>query len=100
LNNSAANATAFALPTLDGVSQTLTTPSYLLSRTPGSPNSGPKTNVGPFISNVTQDPLRPPGNPPTPPLVITANVTPSLRPLATSNPVQLRYRVMYLVETV
>jgi hypothetical protein len=100
LNNSAANATAFALPTLDGVSQTLTTPSYLISRTPGSPNSGAKTNVGPFITNVTKDPVRPTGNASSPPLVITASVAPSLRPLAAVNPVQLRYRIMYLGETV
>jgi hypothetical protein len=98
LNNSVANGTAFVLPTLDGVSQTLTTPSYLTSRTPGSANSSAKTNVGPFITNVTKNPVRPTGTAASPPLVIMAQVAPSLRPLTATNPVQLRYRVMYGAE--
>ena len=100
LNNTVANETAFVLPTLDGVSQTLTTPGYLTSRTPGSANSAARTNVGPFVTEVTRNPpARPLGNASSPPLVVTATVTPSLRPLATTTPVQLRYRIMYSGET-
>lgn len=95
LNNSAANGTAFVLPTLDGVSQTLTAAGYLTTRTPGAVNSAVKTNVGPFVTDVTKNPVRPTGNAASPPLVITAKVAPSLRPLAAANPVQLKYLVMF-----
>lgn len=99
LNNSAANATAFGLPTIEGIAQA-TTASYLSTRTPGTPNSIAKTNVGPFVTDVTKNPpVRPTGNTASPPLVITANVAPSLRPLATTNPVQLKYLVMFNAES-
>lgn len=98
LNNSAANDTAFVLPTLDGISQTLAAAAYLTTRTPGDPNSAARTNVGPFVADVTKNPVRPTGNASSPPLVITARVGPSLRPLATTNPVQLKYRVMFPVD--
>jgi hypothetical protein len=98
LNNSADNGTAFALPTLEGISQSFAA-TYLTNRTPGTANSVAKTNIGPFITDVTKDPVRPTGTAASPPLVITANVAPSLRPLAATNPVQLRYRIMYGSET-
>ena len=41
---------------------------------------------------------RPTGTAASPDLVIIAQVTPSLRPLAATNPVQLKYRVMYNAE--
>ncbi|MHA3774317.1 DUF7453 family protein [Verrucomicrobiota bacterium sgz303538] len=67
-------------------------PSYLATATPRTANSAARTNVGPLISKTTDTPPRPLGNASSPPIVITAQVVPSLRPIST---VQLRYRIMF-----
>ncbi len=95
LNNSAANGVFSALPTLDGVNTTISSGGYLLTATPGASNGAAKTNLGPFVRNVTKNPNpRPTGTAASPALTITATVTPSLRPLAA---VQLNYAIMYPV---
>jgi hypothetical protein len=100
LNNSSANGVFSVLPTLEGVNTTISSGGYLLTATPGAANGALKTNLGPFVSNVTKDPNpRPTGTAASPPLIINATVTPSLRPLAASNPVQLKYAVMFAAET-
>src|SRR6185295_297141 len=72
---------------------------YLTAPTPGKQNSTAKTNLGPFVSGVTKNPdPRPTGTAASPPLTINATVVPSLRPLAASNPVQLKYVVMFGAE--
>ncbi len=103
MNNSTSDANFLALSTLDGVSLD-PAGNYLVSATPGAANSAIRTNIGPFISNVTGEPgnlvARPAGGAGSPDIVVTATVVPSLRPLATSNPVQLAFRTMYGAETV
>ena len=103
MNNSTSDANFLALNTLDGVSLD-PAGNYLVSATPGAANSAIRTNIGPFISNVTGEPgnlaARPAGGAGSPDIVVTATVVASLRPLATSNPVQLAYRTMYGAETV
>lgn len=99
LNNTAASDTFSLLPQLDGTNTSVGTNTYLTSPTPGAVNSGARSNVGPFVNNLTKNPSpRPTGTAASPPLTITAEVLPSLRPLAASNPVELKYRVMYLPE--
>ena len=63
--------------------------------------SAGKSNIGPFVgSSATNNPNpRPTGTAASPPLTIVATVLPSLRPLATANPVQLKYLVMFGSET-
>lgn len=96
LNNSAANGTAFLSPKLDGVTQTFSAAGYLMTKTPAANNGSIRTNVGPFISNVTKNPSpRPTGTAASPPLIVTAVITPSLRPLDATAPAVLRYRIMY-----
>ena len=68
-------------------------PGYLLTATAGAANSGPRTSVGPAITQTTEQPVRPVGDALSVPLVITAKVLPTLNPLATTTPVLLRYRV-------
>ena len=103
MNNSTADANFLGHHTLEGVSLD-PAGNYLVSATPGAVNSGIRTNIGPFISNVTGSPnnlvARPPGGAGSPAITVNATVTPSLRPLATTNPVQLAYRIMYNAETV
>jgi hypothetical protein len=70
-------------------------PTYLQSATPGSANSAPRTSVGPLISNTTNTAPRLPGGPASPPIVVSRRVVPSLRPLAATNPVLLRYRIQF-----
>lgn len=103
LNNSTSDPNFLALHALEGISVD-PAGSYLLTATPGLLNSGVRTNIGPFISNVTGSPgnlvARPPGGGGSPSLMINATVASSLRPLAAANPVQLAYCVMYNSETV
>jgi hypothetical protein len=56
LNVSAADASFLMLPKLDGVSPAITSTGYTTTPTPGAANAAVKTNVGPFVSNVTKDP--------------------------------------------
>ncbi|HZJ17779.1 MAG TPA: LamG-like jellyroll fold domain-containing protein, partial [Chthoniobacteraceae bacterium] len=99
LNDTATNGAFSVLPQLDGINAVISATGYLTSPTPGAANSAAKTNVGPFISNVTKKPdPRPTGTAASPPLTINATVVPSLRPLAASNPVQLKYVVMFGAE--
>ena len=100
LNNSPGNAIFSALPALDGSNTTLSTGGYLLTATPGAANGAAKMNLGPFVSGVTKNPSpRPTGTVASPPLTINATVIPSLRPLAASTPVQLKYAIMFAAET-
>lgn len=103
MNNSTSDANFLAHHTLEGVSLD-SAGNYLLTTTPGAVNSGIRTSIGPFISKVTGSPdnlvARPPGGAGSPAITVNASVTPSLRPLATTNPVQLAYRTMYDAETV
>ncbi len=103
MNNSTSDANFLALNTLEGVSLD-PSGNYLVSMTPAATNSGIRTNIGPFISNVTGEPgnlvARPVGGAGSAAIVVTAKVAASLRPLATTNPVQLAYRTMYGAETV
>ena len=99
LNNTAANPAFSVLPQLEATNTTVGTPGYLLSPTPGAQNSAAKTNLGPFVTNVTNNPApRPLGTADSLPLTITAKVAPSLHPLATTTPVQLKYLIMYAAE--
>ena len=99
LNNATGDATFLVQPTLDGLALD-PNGNYLLTKTPGAVNSAIRTNIGPIVSNVTKNPNpRPTGTGASPALTINATVVPSLRPLAASNPVQLKYAVMYAAET-
>ncbi len=99
LNDSPANGVFSVLPTLDGVNFTSSNGGYLLAPTPGVVNGALKPNLGPFVNDVTKNPSpRPTGTAASPPLVITATVIPSLRPLAASNPVKLKYATMFAAE--
>jgi hypothetical protein len=87
------------LPKLEGNSAPVTGIGYTITPTPGATNSQLKSNVGPFVSGVTRDPNpRPLGNASSPDLIINARVDPSLRPLAATNPVQLKYVIMFGAE--
>ena len=103
MNNRTSDANFLAHHTLDGVSLD-PTGNYLISTTPGAANSGIRTSIGPFISAVTGSPdllvARPVGGAGSAAIIVNATVAPSLRPLATTNPVQLAYRTMYGTETV
>lgn len=100
LNNATTNAYFAVLPQIDGVNVQQGVSGYLSTPTPGNANSNAKTNLGPFVSAVTNNPSpRPTGTAASPPLVIIARVLPSLRPLAAAAPVQLKYRVMFNAET-
>ena len=98
LNNSVANGAFMVAPQLDGTNTTIGAAGYLVTPTPGAVNSGAKSNLGPFVTNVTRNPGRPLGTAESRPLTITATVLPSLRPLAGTDPVQLKFRVMYAAE--
>jgi hypothetical protein len=103
LNNSTSDVNFLTHNTLDGVSLD-PLGNYLTTATPGSANSSIRTNIGPIITNVTGSPgmlvQRPTGGAGSADIGILASVTPSLRPLATTNPVKLAYRTMYNAETV
>ena len=103
LNNSTTDPNFLSLTTLDG-SVVDPAGSYLLTNTPGAANTAIRTNLGPFVSDVLYHgtlelPLPPPGGAGSPDIPISALVTPSLRPLASADPVQLAWRVMYAAET-
>ena len=72
---------------------------YLSSATKGAVNSAIKTAVGPAISKTTDKPTQPTGGVGSAPLVITTTIGTTLRPLAASAPVTLRWRRMYENET-
>ncbi len=103
MNNTTSDANFLAHHTLEGVSLD-PSGNYLLIATPGAANSGIRTNIGPFIANVTGSPgllvARPTGGTGSPPITVNATVTSSLRPLAAATPVQLAWRIMYGTETV
>lgn len=104
MNNSTSDPNFLSVTTLEGVSQD-PVGSYLLSPTPGAANSAVRTSIGPFISDVFYNgtlelPPRPAGGAGSPDILISAKVTPGLRPLAAANPVQLAWRIMYNAETV
>lgn len=104
MNNSTSDPNFLSLHTLDAVAVD-PAGAYLLAATPGTANAGVRTSIGPFVSNVRYDgalelPLRPAGGADSAPVQISATVTPSLRPLAAVNPVQLAWRIMYNNETV
>ena len=91
---------ALCLPLLEATIVTgFGNPTYLASATPGSANSAGITALGPSISATTDAPPRPAGGAGSAPVIITTRVIPSLRPLATSNPVQLKYLVMTNAES-
>lgn len=71
-------------------------PAYLASPTPGAPNSAARGAMGPVIRGVTDRPPRPLGTPASPPVLVTAEVTPSLRPVGS---VTLAHRTMFGAET-
>lgn len=103
MNNATTDPNCLALASLDGVAVDLVG-SYLLAATPGADNSGARSNVGPFVSSVLYNgsqslPPRPAGGAGSAPITVAAKVTPSLRPLAATNPVQLAWRIMYQAET-
>jgi hypothetical protein len=103
MNNSVSDANFLSLSTLDAVSYD-PAGNYLLTNTPGAANSGVRTSIGPFVSDVLyygslELPPQPPGGAGSADIVISASVTPSLRPLAAVNPVQLAWRIMYNTET-
>jgi hypothetical protein len=104
LNNSPTDPNSLAAASLDALSID-PAGAYLLSPTPGAANSGTRTTIGPFVTDVlyhgTQElPNRPPGGPASPEIPISVKVTPSLRPLAATNPVVLAWRIMYNAESV
>lgn len=70
-------------------------PAYLQPATPNAANGGPIGALGPLISGTTNSAARPVGGAGSAPILITTKVVPSLRPLATTNPVLLRYRIAY-----
>jgi hypothetical protein len=69
---------------------------YFLTPTPGAANSAGKTDLGPYVTDVTNQVAQPTGGSSSQPLTITATVDPSLRAVST---VQLAYRIMYDSET-
>ncbi len=110
INGSASSNDFLLAPKLEAVPAGAAPPvAYFASPTPGAANSAEKTNVAPYIGTVTGDaseltpgvlnlPARPAGGAGSAPLVVTARVAASQRELATSNPVQLKYLVMYGAE--
>jgi hypothetical protein len=90
---------ALVRPQLTGNVVTGTQVGYLTAATPNAANSTVKTDFGPAISQVTDQPPRPVGGAGSAPILITAKVVSTLRPLATTDPVVMKYRVMYGTET-
>ena len=78
-----------------GIKGPTTNKGYLFSPTPGAVNSVITTSLGPLISNTTDKPTQPTGGPASAPLVISTTIGTTLRPLASSAPVTLRWRRMY-----
>ncbi len=103
MNNATSDPNFLSLSTLDTVAVDAVG-AYLASNTPGTANSAIRTSIGPFVSDVRYNgslelPPQPAGGAASLPIQISARVTPSLRPLAASNPVQLAWRIMYNAET-
>lgn len=103
LNNSTSDVNCLALATLDAVIAD-NVGNYLLSPTPGAANSGIRTNIGPYITDVTYDaglelPPRPAGGLGSAPITIRARVVPGLQPLSGSVPVRVAWRILYGAET-
>ena len=103
MNNTVSDANFLSLTSVDAVSYD-PAGNYLLTNTPGAANSGVRTSIGPFVSNVRYNgtlelPPQPPGGAGSAPITVTAVVAPSLRPLAAANPVQLAWRIMHNAET-
>ncbi len=93
---------ALCLPLLEGTaitSVTIGAPSYLATATPGAVNSAGITALGPSINQTTDTVVRPVGGAGSAPITITSKVVPSIKPLNATNPVQLKYRVMFAAET-
>ena len=88
---------AFCRPLLQS-NVTAITFNYLTTATPGAANSTALTTLGPSISQATDHVARPAGGVGSAPLIISAKVVPSLRPLNATSPVQARYRIMYNAE--
>ena len=72
---------------------------YLTTATRGNVNTAIKTAVGPAINATTDDPAQPIGGAGSAPLLITTTVGPTLRPLADTDPVTLRWRRLYEAES-
>ncbi len=95
LNNSSSDSNFLISPTLTGVSMTLVR-TYFASATPGAANSVGKTDLGPYITDVTNVVDRPLGNSSSQPLTITAKVT---QTIAAVSSVVLAYRIMFNAES-
>ena len=93
---SASEANFLILPQLN--SDTIASGSgvYFATPTPGAANSAGKTNLGPYVSDVTDDVAPPAGGSSSAPLTIQATVGASLHALST---VQIAYRIMFGSET-
>ena len=92
LNRFTTSSDALFLPTLEGVEITGgATPAYFTTPTPGSANIAGVSSPGPLVRSVTKD--LPPLNLGAGNLVIEADVTPTLNPIAS---VSLVSRIMYL----
>ncbi len=73
---------------------------YFATATMGAANSGTTNGIGPDIADVTQNPsVLPAGGAGSLPIVVTAKVRSTLRPLATTAPVTLKWRRMWGNET-
>lgn len=86
---------ALCLPTLDGiVNLGAAGPAYLASATPATGNAAALAALGPLISAATDTAPRPTGIAGSAPILISAKVVPSIRPLNASDPVQLKWKLM------
>jgi hypothetical protein len=73
---------------------------YFSSATLGTANSSTSNGIGPDIADVTQNPVAlPTGGAGSAPIKVTAKVRQTLRPLAASAPVALKWRRMWGTET-
>ncbi len=95
LNRGASSSDALFVPVLEASTVSGTSSAaYFNSPTPGAPNSGGASSPGPLIRTVTTDLA--PIDPAAGPLVITADIIPTLNPVGT---VTLHSRIMYGGET-
>ena len=93
---SASEANFLILPQLDSDTIASGTGVYFATPTPGAANSAGKTNLGPYVSGVTDEVTQPTGGSTSQPLTIQATVAPSLHAVST---VQIAYRIMFGSET-
>ena len=99
LNGVANGSRTLCLPFLEGniaIGQGSAT--YLATATGGTVNSGAISALGPSISNATSSAARPVGGAGSAPIIISAKVVPSIKPLKTASPVNLKYAIMYATE--